>query len=485
MARWVQMGVFSPVLRPHCAGRGGNQRDIWRFDWPAFMIMRDYFRLRARLVPYLAAAQRIAYDTGVVPVHPLYYEYPSALHAYSTVGLHQHAFGSDIWVAPITTPAPHGSGGLAQSEIWFPPGAWIEWFSWQVHVIDGADGAIHHRRFSLSESPVFSPAGAIIPLRTLPGSGSRTGEGDAVGTAVDVPEALTLWIMPPAPRSLTIGVPLTFSTRIYDDDGVSVAYAAVGAFRWTNVTCVWLRANASSILDAGAEGLVSTTDSVRLSVYPGGGDGFGEMPLSRSWTLRFVSTWPPATVSVGGILAVPHQAAVPDAWGDNAAWPTSAAPSWAYAGTQASTWVHVGAAVPVDAALDVELTFPSGAPADDPVLTSALARKVSRGQAAKRELNTVGGASASDAPGVLRVAGTGAVVEAAVAGAHPTTSSSPTGGWQVPDRRSLDGAMIEAVRSAYSGLDAALHSALRDTGELLHHGPVIDSMRALLENALE
>ena len=30
MTRWVQLGVFSPILRPHCAGRGGNSRDIWK-----------------------------------------------------------------------------------------------------------------------------------------------------------------------------------------------------------------------------------------------------------------------------------------------------------------------------------------------------------------------------------------------------------------------------------------------------------------------
>ena len=39
MTRWVQLGTFSPILRPHCAGRGGNSRDIWRFTWDSFEIM--------------------------------------------------------------------------------------------------------------------------------------------------------------------------------------------------------------------------------------------------------------------------------------------------------------------------------------------------------------------------------------------------------------------------------------------------------------
>jgi alpha-glucosidase (family GH31 glycosyl hydrolase) len=43
MTRWVQLGVFSPILRPHCAGRGGNSRDIWKFEWNAFEV-RFVFR---------------------------------------------------------------------------------------------------------------------------------------------------------------------------------------------------------------------------------------------------------------------------------------------------------------------------------------------------------------------------------------------------------------------------------------------------------
>ena len=72
MVRWSQFGVFSPILRPHCAGRGGASRDIWSHSWsPTLAALRSVFRLRAMLVPYLAMAQRIAYDTGVLPVHPV------------------------------------------------------------------------------------------------------------------------------------------------------------------------------------------------------------------------------------------------------------------------------------------------------------------------------------------------------------------------------------------------------------------------------
>ena len=483
MTRWVQMGVFSPVLRPHCAGKGGNQRDIWRFDWPAFLVMRDYFRLRARLVPYLATAQRIAYETGVVPVHPLYYSFPGAPLAYGSLGLHQHSFGPDVWVAPVTSPAPAGGAGLSRSEIWFPPGTWIEWFSWQAHTAPAPSGAVFGRRFALAEAPVFSPAGAIVPLRTLPGSGARTGEGDAVGTAVDVPDAITLWVFPPPPGSLQPGAELSFSTRLYDDDGVSVAYATSDAYGWTNISCSWSRAELVAVDSSDSSFDPVAQDSVHCSIRPGGGNGFAEMPTARSWTLRFISTWPPAGVTVGGVSAIVVQEAVPDAWGDNAAWPTGASastPVWAYAGGQASTWLHAGAPSPVDAALEIELTFPSGALADDPLLTSAIARKIARGQAAKHVLNAVGAAVAADARGVLRVARTGAVVEAAIAGAYAGDGAF--------NAESVD-SMVDAVRTAYADLGDALHSALDDVNGLENLGmrgsPAVESMRALLTNALE
>lgn len=117
------------------------------------------------------------------------------------------------------------------------------------------------------------------------------------------------------------------------------------------------------------------------------------------------------------------------------------------------------------------------------MLSSALARKFSRGQAAKRELNTVGAAIATDAPGVLRVAGTGAFVEAAVAAAHASDA-----GIDSKVQSPALTAMVDAVRGAYSGLGAALRDALDDvTGleRLNVRGPPIDAMRALLSNALE
>ncbi len=459
MTRWVQLGVLSPVLRPHCAGRGGNSRDIWKFEWSSYEVMKAYFRFRARLVPYLSEAWRGAYETGVVPVHPLYYDFPEVEGAYSEGALHQYKFGERMWVAPITAPAPAepGAAGLAPTTIWFPPGPWIEWFSWQAHSAPEG-GAAYERRFTLEETPIFSRPGTLVPLRTL--DGTRGG----VGTAVDVPDALTLWVLPVGPAAeLGAGLPpLAFSARVYDDDGVSTAYAEAGAFAETRVECKWVR--------SAGKGGAADADAVDCAVAPPGGKLFAEFPQRRSWTLRFIGTWPPAAVALNGKSLPLEGVAAPDAWGDGAAWPADGSPAWAYAGYQAATWVHTGP-LPTDKPLTVSLRFPPGARANDPLLTSALPRKMARAAAAKTTMNLASwSVHPVDVPAILAAAGAGAAVEEAV------WRAAEAGGDATPE-----------VRRIYEALGPNLAKGVKETEALLERGvggAPVETMRGLLLNAL-
>ena len=482
MLRWVAFGVFSPVLRPHCAGRGGNTRDIWRFDWPAFEALRDLFRLRARLVPYLAGASREAYETGVQVVYPLYYDWPHAPAAYEHHALHQFACGRAIWVSPVTAPAAAGRT-LADSHVWFPPGAWVEWGSWQLHVSPAPAGATYARRFASDEMPAYSPAGAILPLRTLPGvDGPAAGAGDVVGTAVDVPAALTLYVMPP-PLKSSAGtgndagtVYFSSEARVYDDDGVSMAYVG-GAFRWTNVTCAWARGRAGA------------GDTLALTIAPGGGGGFPEMPLRRAWTLRLVGAWPPASVSVGGARAAPVPSAVPGRWGEGARWPAAGAvPAFAYDGATASAWVHAPPAN-ADEPLTIAVEWPRGTAADDPLLTSALARKVARAQATKGAVNLAAWAVVpADVPAVLAAAGAPARVEAAFAAGHEAAAAAEAAGESDVADAALE-VMAARVRGLYAGLVGNITAGLAEVAALDARGGVdaahLALMREMLGNALE
>ena len=48
-----------------------------------YEIMRQFFVLRASLVPYIYTSARQAYDEGLSLLRPLYYLYPEAPQAYS------------------------------------------------------------------------------------------------------------------------------------------------------------------------------------------------------------------------------------------------------------------------------------------------------------------------------------------------------------------------------------------------------------------
>ena len=361
-----------------------------------------------------------------------------------------------MWAAPITAAAPAeaAAAGLAPATIWFPPGAWIEWFSWQAHSAP-PEGASFDRRFSLEETPIFSRPGAIVPLRTL--DGTRGG----VGTAVDVPEALTLWVLPVGPgAALAAGAPpLAFTARIYDDDGVSTAYAEANAWAATSVRCEWRRAAGGA-------------DGVNCTIAPPTGRLCAEFPARRSWTLRFVSTWPPAAVALNGAPVPLDGVAAPDGWGDGAAWPADGSPAWAYAGYQAATWVHTGA-LPTDSPVTVALQFPPGAPANDALLTSALARKMARAAAAKTAMNLASwSVHPVDVPAILAAAGAGAAAEEAV--------------WRAAEA-GTPGAAAAEVRKIYEGLVPSLAKGVEEAEALLARGvggAPVETMKGLLLNAL-
>ena len=452
MVRWAQFGALSPVLRPHTAGRNGACRDLWSFPWFAFEAMRDTFRLRARLAPYLATAARVGFDTGVVMAHPLYYDFAEDDGAYGDQALHQYSLGDALWVAPVTSPAPtdHVAAGLATQEIWFPDGPWIEWGSWQRVSGGGGDSGdgsgLRSRRYALTEIPMFSRPATIITLATLPAATDLLGHPFDAGGRDD----LTFWVLPPdavavreqlraaaaeathdsqaIPRDVLVASSVA---SLYDDDGVSTAYAH-GAYSWTPISCEWW---------ASADG----EDIVACAIHPrdSSTDSFPEAPEARFYTWRFAGTFPPSRVSL--LVEEPRhetvdgdagdesavylfdaslplaQAGVPDAWGDQAVWPSEGSGAWAYSAATASTWVRLGSPLPVSAVVTVTLHFPGGAGgcvfAND-VVTSGVPRRIARAQAAKGAMNKAAwSVYPVDVPTLIHAAGVPARVESAVTAA--------------------------------------------------------------------
>lgn len=51
--RWMQMGCFFPALRPHCTNNVKRTREPWVYDEETTDIVRDYIKMRYRLLPMI------------------------------------------------------------------------------------------------------------------------------------------------------------------------------------------------------------------------------------------------------------------------------------------------------------------------------------------------------------------------------------------------------------------------------------------------
>lgn len=151
--RWLQYGVFSPLLRTHASSQGNNERRIWKFD--NFDLMNKAVKLRYALVPYIYTCAREAYDTGVSICRPLYYEWPEDNRSYSNES--EYMFGNDILVAPIAEAT--GADGKVDRKIWLPEGHWYDvcrgrLLSGDMEFTDS---------YTAEEIPYFIRQGSIIP----------------------------------------------------------------------------------------------------------------------------------------------------------------------------------------------------------------------------------------------------------------------------------------------------------------------------------
>ena len=204
--RWIQYGLFSPILRTHTTKDPNAERRIWAYPQQYAAVMRDAFLLRYALIPYLYTASRVAYDTGLSLCRPLYYDYPEVPEAYSASD--EYLFGADMIVAPITEPVAADTA-MATRKIWLPAGEWVEWFTGSRFT-----GPVSlERSFTLDEIPVYVRAGAIVPMQPKM---QRSNE------------------RPVDPLILTIFPGRSGSTRIYEDAGEGLGYKS-NEFGWTTV----------------------------------------------------------------------------------------------------------------------------------------------------------------------------------------------------------------------------------------------------------
>lgn len=249
-ARWIEFGVFSPIVRLHSAHenpREGNVRMPWTYGDRGIELAKKYFRLRYRLLPYIYTYCRAATDEAVSLVRPLYFDYPSLDRAYSYPS--EYLFGDQLLVSPVVD-------STGTKETYLPPGEWIEYFTGQRYRGD----RVLHEQVPIDRIPVFVRSGSIIP--------SQPDRDYSDQRPLD-----TLIIDVYGPQ------PATFS--LYEDDGVSEEYRS-GRF---------------------ARSLLAFTHSgeghFQLTVGAASGEFKGQ-PSARAYLLQFHGLQKPRTVALNG-----------------------------------------------------------------------------------------------------------------------------------------------------------------------------------------
>ncbi|MCH4888598.1 DUF5110 domain-containing protein [Acidaminobacter sp. JC074] len=155
-ARWVQFGVFSPMMRLHSTNNIFEKRLPWDYKKEAEICASKFMKLRHQLIPYLYTLSYKNYKTGIPGFLPMYYEHPDQDEAYHYGN--QYYFG-DLIVSPFVKKADEHTK-LSRQSVWLPEGDWYDFFTGHYYA-----GSEHYGVYGdLCDMPVFAKSGTIVPL---------------------------------------------------------------------------------------------------------------------------------------------------------------------------------------------------------------------------------------------------------------------------------------------------------------------------------
>lgn len=173
--RWLQFGVFSPIMRLHSTAIELLGKEPWKYRSDVYKCAKEWLNLRHSLIPYIFTMDYRNHKNGIALCEPMYYSYPEHHNAYSFKN--QYMFGSELMVCPITS-KQNREMNFGEVNVWLPEGRWTDIFTGQSYCGDKII-SLHRDTDSI---PVLAKEGAIIPL--------SKDRGNDAGN----PKELELWI---------------------------------------------------------------------------------------------------------------------------------------------------------------------------------------------------------------------------------------------------------------------------------------------------
>lgn len=241
LVRWIEYGVFSPIMRIHSSSSPFFNKEPWLLPQPYRQIVKDFMKLRHALIPYLYTETYRAHTKDRPLIRPMYYDYSDNSESYNVSN--EYRFGENLVAVAITSPDdPELRLGCTRAII--PEGRWYDIFNGRVY--EGEKVQKLYRE--LGEMPVLLPAGGIVPMSM---------EDEENGT--ENPSAL----------KVLIGGGADGEYELYEDDGSSMNYEK-GAFVKTKLSVNY---------DEAAR-------TMEFTVHPAQGD-LDLIPEKRSYRLEF------------------------------------------------------------------------------------------------------------------------------------------------------------------------------------------------------
>ncbi len=193
--RWVQLGVFSPVMRLHSTNNEFMGKEPWNYSSSVERVAKNMLRLRHKLLPYIYTMNYRTHTDCRAICEPMYYAYPENENAYNCKN--EFFFGTELIVAPITEHTSKKTN-LAGVNVWLPEGRYTDIFTGRIY-----SGNRFVKMFrDIENIPVLAKEGAIIPL----GANDRTNDSTN-------------------PESLEVLVYRGNNTfTLYEDDGETLSY---------------------------------------------------------------------------------------------------------------------------------------------------------------------------------------------------------------------------------------------------------------------
>ncbi len=154
LLRWLQLGVFTPIMRNHAAN-GTRDQEIYRFrNWED---MRAALTVRYSLIPYLYSELVKAAEPDGMMFRPLAFDYPQNDEAARTED--QLMLGDACMIAPVYEQNARGR------HVYLPEDMLLVRFrSAEDYDLVPMEKGHHWVKLALNEFPLFIRRGRIIPL---------------------------------------------------------------------------------------------------------------------------------------------------------------------------------------------------------------------------------------------------------------------------------------------------------------------------------